>query len=249
MVNELKENFVFTMEGHIHYKYYKNINQNSNPKNLIFLHGLGASSTAWKRVADMFPDKYNLYFLDILGHGQSDAPIIKYNVETQAKMLGEFIKALHLSNTYIIGHSYGSWVALYYASSSKNIINGLVIVDAVGLDIYFKNITPLERIKSIDKMFYQIMKIDGNKDYVIKSILNSEYNKEWLTEEILAKITVPTLIIWGEMDKIIDPKYAEIFNKRIKNSKVKILKGAGHTPHYTNTKEFIDILSNFIDEN
>ncbi|MGC8680074.1 MAG: alpha/beta fold hydrolase [Candidatus Micrarchaeia archaeon] len=250
-MNDFKEDFLLTSQGHIYYKYYKNINHFINPniKNLIFLHGLGASTKAWDRVAANLPRTYNIYFLDLLGHGRSDAPIIDYTVETQTKVLDEFVKALNLNNLYIIGHSYGGWIAANYAANKNHKLRGLILVDAAGLDVDFINITPLERIKNIDKIFYQVMKIEGNRDYVIKSILNSEYEKEWLTENILANISTPTLIIWGEKDKIIDPKYALIFNQRIRDSKVEIIKGAGHTPHYTNTKEFIDILSNFIDKN
>jgi pimeloyl-ACP methyl ester carboxylesterase len=245
MVENLEENILIISKGKLFYTYYKS--NNIKNKNLIFLHGLGASSKTWSRVASILPTKYNLYFIDLLGHGRSDAPIIDYNIKLQVDVINEFINNLSLSNVYLIGHSYGGWIAATYAAISKFPLRGLVLVDSAGLDINFNLITPKESLALKEKMYYQIMKIDGNRSYVIKNILDSEFNKEWLTEEILNKINIPTLIIWGENDKIINTKYAEIFNKRIKNSKSKIIKNAGHNVHYTNPDEFVELLLDFVD--
>ncbi|MGC8648721.1 MAG: alpha/beta fold hydrolase [Candidatus Micrarchaeia archaeon] len=247
MVESLGENNLITSSGKLFYTYYKSNNKNNINKNLVFLHGLGASSKAWNRVATILPTKYNFYFIDLLGHGRSDAPIVNYNIKLQVKTINEFINGLSLSNVYLIGHSYGGWIAATYAATYKSSLKGLVLVDSAGLDINFNSITPKESLALKEKMYYQIMKIDGNRSYVIKNILDSEFNEEWLTEEVLNEINVPTLIIWGENDKIINVKYAKIFNKRIKNSKLKIISSAGHNAHYTNSKEFVDLLFDFVE--
>jgi|GEM_PF-554094 len=244
---ELKESYIKTSKGRIFYRYYKLDIEDKENKNIIFLHGLGASSKVWSRVASAMPPKYNLYFIDLLGHGNSDAPIIDYNINVQVDVLKEFVDNLELSNLYIVGHSYGGWIAATYAINFN--LNALVLEDSAGLDIDFNSTSPKEALAMKEKMFYQIMKIDGNRSYVIKNILDSEFSKEWLTQESLSEIQTPTLIIWGENDKIINPEYAAVFNARIKNSKIKIIKGAGHNAHYTNSKEFSEILNEFIDEN
>jgi len=62
----------------------------------------------------------------------------------------------------------------------------------------------------------------------------------------LSKITVPTLIMTGDSDAIIDPKASMYLSQEIKNSTLKIFKGAGHAPHLTREKEIIDELSRFL---
>jgi pimeloyl-[acyl-carrier protein] methyl ester esterase len=62
----------------------------------------------------------------------------------------------------------------------------------------------------------------------------------------LSKIQVPTLILTGDSDGIIDPKASLYMSQEIKGSIIKILKGAGHAPPLTREKEIIDEISKFI---
>ena len=62
----------------------------------------------------------------------------------------------------------------------------------------------------------------------------------------LAEINVPTLIISGDNDRIIDHKSSQYFADNIMGSELKILEGAGHAPHLTREKEMIDDISEFL---
>jgi len=63
---------------------------------------------------------------------------------------------------------------------------------------------------------------------------------------VLPKIEVPTLMITGNSDRIIDPKASMYLSQEIKGSKLKILKGAGHAPHLTREKEVENEIIEFI---
>ena len=63
---------------------------------------------------------------------------------------------------------------------------------------------------------------------------------------ILPKITVPTLIMTGDSDGVIDPKASMFMSQEINNSSLKIFKGAGHVPHLTREAEIIDELAKFL---
>jgi pimeloyl-ACP methyl ester carboxylesterase len=63
---------------------------------------------------------------------------------------------------------------------------------------------------------------------------------------ILSKVSVPTLILTGDNDEIIDPKASMYLSQEIKGSKLKICKGAGHAPFLTKEKEVIDELRTFL---
>lgn len=62
----------------------------------------------------------------------------------------------------------------------------------------------------------------------------------------LSKITVPTLIMTGDSDAIVDPKASMYLSQEIKNNALKMFKGAGHAPHLTREKEMIDEISKFL---
>jgi pimeloyl-[acyl-carrier protein] methyl ester esterase len=62
----------------------------------------------------------------------------------------------------------------------------------------------------------------------------------------LPQIKVPTLILAGDKDKIIDPKASLYMSQEIKNSNIKIFKDAGHAPHLTRESEVVHELKSFL---
>jgi pimeloyl-[acyl-carrier protein] methyl ester esterase len=63
---------------------------------------------------------------------------------------------------------------------------------------------------------------------------------------VLPKIEVPTLMITGDSDQIVDPKASMFLSQEIKNSTLKVFKGAGHAPHLTREKEVENEIREFI---
>jgi len=52
----------------------------------------------------------------------------------------------------------------------------------------------------------------------------------YMLESKLNKINAPTLIVWGDSDKLVHISSVPIFEKNIKNSKSVIIKECGHAP-------------------
>ncbi len=57
---------------------------------------------------------------------------------------------------------------------------------------------------------------------------------------------LPTLIIWGEQDRIIPVAHAYQAHEAIPNSRLEIIPGAGHFPHVEEPVRFTDILREFL---
>ena len=71
---------------------------------------------------------------------------------------------------------------------------------------------------------------------MIKTDLTAEFKK----------ISVPTLIIWGQDDRITPLSDGQLINKLIKNSKLKTIEGARHAPFYTHAGEVAGIIKHDI---
>ena len=66
-------------------------------------------------------------------------------------------------------------------------------------------------------------------------------------ESTLTKIAgIPTLLVWGSKDRVVDPRSAEIMARRIPGARVKIMGGAGHLPYEENPEEFSRIVREFL---
>ena len=61
----------------------------------------------------------------------------------------------------------------------------------------------------------------------------------------LHRVTMPTLIVWGDEDKIIPVQQAEGWRKLIPNAEVKVFKGAGHLVHLEKP-EAVEALAKFL---
>ena len=62
----------------------------------------------------------------------------------------------------------------------------------------------------------------------------------------LHRITVPTHVIWGDTDRIVDPVYAAEFGNVIAGSQVTMIEKAGHLPHIEQAEPFVAAVNNFI---
>jgi pimeloyl-ACP methyl ester carboxylesterase len=60
------------------------------------------------------------------------------------------------------------------------------------------------------------------------------------------RITLPTLIIWGRADGVIAPAYAQEFARRIPNSRVEPIDGAGHLPHLERAQRVAQLVDDFL---
>ena len=57
---------------------------------------------------------------------------------------------------------------------------------------------------------------------------------------------IPALVVWGSDDKIVDSKFANIFARGIKNSRLEVIDKAGHSPHYTHPELVSEMILKFI---
>ena len=49
-------------------------------------------------------------------------------------------------------------------------------------------------------------------------------------DDVLAQVKVPTLVAWGDQDRIIDPSTADVFHRGIEGSKLVMIHDCGHMP-------------------
>jgi pimeloyl-ACP methyl ester carboxylesterase len=66
------------------------------------------------------------------------------------------------------------------------------------------------------------------------------------TDRLYLAQTMPTLIVWGERDKIIPLSHAYQAHEAMPQSRLEIIEGVGHFPHVEEPFRFVEILSDFL---
>ena len=212
---------------------------------LIFLHGLGGSGNNFLRLDSFLNPHFELFMVDLLGHGRSEKKMPDYAIKTQCMVLEEFMEATGIEgrNFGLVGNSYGGWISLRFSISFRK-PEFLILIDSAGI-----NPTIGERGKdNLDNFIDRLVKAGHNNDRNIMTriSLQNATGRERITLDELKTITAHTAIIWGEHDAIIEKKYGIELNENIRDSKFFAIRDGGHTPHSSNAGEVASIIDEFI---
>lgn len=247
----MEEKIIFINQLRVNYKI-----AGSGPAILIF-HGWGSNSDNWQKVGDLLTEKgFRVIIPDLPGFGKSQEPLEIWGINNYSQFAQKLVDFLNLEKFYLLGHSFGGVVALKFSLKSPERIKKLFLVSPA---IIRKKTLKQRIIKKIAKFFsflpFQIKKIIYQKilrsDYPLNpGIMRGIYLKV-TGEEIsshLPKIKIPTVIIWGQEDRITPLAQAYLIKKEIPNSILKIIPGVGHGINledpYRLTQFILDSLKN-----
>ena len=241
---------------------------------IIMLHGFGGNKDNWPRFAKYFTPNYRVIIPDLPGFGdsskQQDA---KYNIMLQVERLNLFVKELKLTKFHIVGNSMGGAIAGNYTVAYPDMVKTLALLDSAGVVAPTKSERDLLMEKGInalvvkdEKSYDEFLKFVFAKPFPLPSFikkyvaqqavkaapLNEKIFNEIRNIDIIAlegklnKITAPTLIVWGDSDKVIHVSSVGVFEKNIKGSKSVIIKECGHLPMMEKPQETASAYNDFL---
>ena len=214
---------------------------------IILLHGWGGSNVsffgAYEYLCSLNRD---VIAVDFPGFGSSDFPPVEWGIEDYALCIGELINALKIRKAAIVGHSFGGRVAL--CLGHREFVDRIVLVDSAGLKPR-KSIAKefkIWRYKQAKKMGRDVSEF-GSVDYlalsqVMKHVFVRIVNTH--LDEMMARISCPTLIVWGKRDKETPIYMARRLKRGIKDSSLVLLNG-GHYAYAEDNIRFNLILAEF----
>ncbi|WP_279615096.1 alpha/beta fold hydrolase [Desulfospira joergensenii] len=132
-----KSGFLITDDGKIHYQTY-----GSGSPFLIINGGPGLDSEGFSPLAELLSDKYLTILFDQRGTGKSALKKIDNTTITMKRMAQdiESLRAhLNIKDWIVLGHSFGGWMAEYYASRYPERIKGMILSSSGGIDLEVLN--------------------------------------------------------------------------------------------------------------
>ncbi|MBW2634745.1 MAG: alpha/beta hydrolase [Deltaproteobacteria bacterium] len=243
---------------------------------IVLLHGFGGNKEMWTDFAKFLTPEYHVIILDLPGHGKSTKAIEEwYTPEYQAERLDQFANALGLSKFHIAGNSMGGEISGEYAVKYPDRLLSVGLFNSGGIPSALTSeiLTPLvikrknilivtnreEYNKVLELMFVKIPPWSEERMEATfqKSISGTELKEKIITdiaraiapplEAKLSKIMSPTLILWGDKDRILDVSSTKIFEKGISNSKTVIMTNMGHCPQMERPEETAGIYIDFLE--
>ena len=213
---------------------------------IVFLHGSGLSHIVWSLTEQFFSSKnFNVLSIDLPGHGNSEGPCLD-SIEKITDWLEKVFEKLNLKNLILVGHSQGCLEAIEYSFKYKKRLKKMVLISGSYRMPVNKDLIDLasngdsDAVKLMMKWGYEGSKkfIGGNP---IERIIQSPRDiSEILAVDLIAcnnyangskaaqSISCPSMLVFGELDKMVNLEAGKKFANLVKNSTTHIIPGCGH---------------------
>ena len=222
---------------------------------VLFLHGYTDSWRSFDGVLRHLPQSIHAFALSYRGHGDSDRPLTGYSLGDFAADLAAFMDAHELPHAVIAGHCLGGYIAQRFALDYPERTRGLVLLgsyptlcgnpavaelwEAIAT---FTDPVPPDFVREfqqstlaqptprgfLDTVVQESLKLPARvwRAVMHDAILKADHSGE------LGRITVPTLIAWGDQDGLVSRGEQEALVTAIQGSRLLVYEGAGHALHW-----------------
>jgi len=171
------------------------------------------------------------------------------------------IRDLGLTSVTLCGLGFGGWVAAEMATMAHQLIDKLVLVGATGiqppegdqiLDQFVTSATDYARAgfadqSNFDRLFESEPSVDTLEIWEINREMTTRvawkpYMFSLPLVKLIGGIKAPTLLVWGEEDRIVPLSSGQRYQSLIPGSRLEVVKGAGHFVEYEKPKELASLV-------
>jgi pimeloyl-ACP methyl ester carboxylesterase len=177
------------------------------------------------------------------------------------------LEVLHLERVHLLGHGVGGWVAADMATACPQVVDRLVLVDAMGLKPQRRDILDLflltpQQVR--DAAFYKPEQVPEWEQLYGQAPTPEEANRAEEALEMLVRLCWkpymhqprlafllprlqrPALLVWGREDAIVPLECGELYQRGIANARLAILEACGHYPQLEKPQAFVDTVLPFL---
>lgn len=200
-------------------------------KTVVLLHGWGADGKAMLSLLRSFRN-FRAIVPDFYGFGLSPHPQVPLSLSDYVVATENILQKEGVTQAVVVGHSFGGRVAIKLGAKRADLVKGLVLVDSAGIKPRrtLKRVMAERRYRRAKRRGEDVSNF-GSEDYrrcegAMRATFVAVVNEDLKGE--LPYIKCPTLVLVGERDGDTPPSSARIIARNIKNSRLVVVKGAGH---------------------
>ena len=208
---------------------------------LILLHGLAGSARWWSRNIPALSRSYRVIAIDLPGFGASPRGH-RLDLEGVIDQLAATMDELGIDRASLIGHSMGGLIAGGLAADRPERVDRLILVDAAFLSLERSTVRPItgsaRTLRWTSPSLLPVLIADGLRsgprrltDASIQLL-----RADWGTK--LPEIDAPTLVIWGEHDRICPLPIGRRIVDAIAGARLVVIEGAAHNPMWERPDAF-----------
>ncbi len=217
---------------------------------LLLIHGAQTSSTVWYANVETLGRHFRVYAPDVIDQSGKSVPVRKLlNRQDCADWLSDVLDALKLEQAAVVGHSHSGWQALNLVILAPHRVKRLVLLSPAGITRLrletFLNLLPTFIIPT-KRMFYRgfqwstVRRLDVHQSDPIVDLIRAggiSFKPQELSfgvvtifdDQELRQISVPTLLLVGDHEKIFNPQQMlERARRLLSNLETDVISNAAH---------------------
>jgi pimeloyl-ACP methyl ester carboxylesterase len=173
------------------------------------------------------------------------------------------IQQLDLNDVVVVGNSLGGWIAAEMALRKSPRIAGIVLINAVGIDtgspdkkiVNPMDVPPAERATlafhnperyGIAPSSPEALAVMIENQRTMRTYAGEGFMHDPTLRGRLAQSETPSLVVWGESDRIVDIEYGRLFADSIPRSRFEKIAEAGHFPHIEQLDNVVGLIAEFV---
>jgi len=225
---------------------------------VVVLHGLSAAGQHYENLLSLLrPHVRRVIAVDMPGHGESELPSGGMSQQVVAAGLREGLAQVLDEPAVIFGNSLGGAAAVRYAAEHPEWVLGLVLaapggaaMEAEELDEFLGHFildSHTAALDFVDRLFHRPHPFRHFLAWGVRhqfrrpgvtGFLESVGPSDLLGPAELEKLFMPTLVLWGDRDRVLRPSHREFFEEHLPtHAVVERLPLNGHVPHMENCRE------------
>jgi len=256
---------IVTDRGVVHYE------ASGRGRPVLLLHGWLESWIPWMGTMEALGRQYKTYALDFWGFGESGKAGGTFTVKDYVEMVEQFMERLGIGRAPVIGHSMGGTVSLAVALAHPERVKQVVVVGSPIVGDGLALILRLAARRSLAslayrvpgalplgvrtfspflakdwKRWYEMFEKDLSRTtlesfhYSIASLRHTDLRPQ------LSHIRVPTLGIYGRIDRIVSPKQRNVLAENLPTAEISYFENSGHFPMLDEPERFYQTLDEFL---
>jgi pimeloyl-ACP methyl ester carboxylesterase len=194
------------------------------------------------------------------GFGGTPRPEWLDSVAGLAQLYRALLDQLDLGDVTVVGNSIGGWIAAELALLHSRRVSGTILVDAAGIevadepvvDIFGLTFDQLAELSYHDPERFRIDPAsldDTQRAAIAANRATLRIYGVTMTDPTLrarlAAVTLPTLVIWGDGDRVFTPEYGRAYAAAIPGARFELLADTGHLPQMENPEALLTLVRDF----
>ena len=236
---------------------------------LLLVHGLGYTRQGWGPQRELLARRYRVLSYDNRGIGESEIPAGPYTMAELAADAVQVLDEAGVERAHVVGASLGGMVAQLLAAERPERVDRLVLAGTTpgGAGAYplpqrtlalmaeASSLAPEVALRRfvenalapgsafVDEVFaYREQHPPDPVGWAAQAAAGAG----WDADGRLARIAVPTLVVAGTADAVVDPRNAQLLADAIPNAELELIDGAGHLPFWERAEEFARLVERFL---